>query len=170
MNCVARFEKVSFSEFAAAWQKVFPKSADDIQKIYDSIKLPCRATSGSAGYDFFLPEACTLQPKETYLFPSGVRVKIKEGWFLGIMPKSGLGFKYRLQMDNTIGVIDSDYYYSDNEGHIFVKITNDNNENKILQLKAGAAVCQGIFLPFGITEDDCVMSLRNGGLGSTAKE
>lgn len=80
-----------------------------------------------------------------------------------------VGFKYRLQMDNTIGIIDGDYYYSDNEGHIFVKMTNDCNGGKVLELKAGASVCQGIFLPFGITFDDNATARRNGGLGSTSK-
>ena len=101
--------------------------------------------------------------------PTGVRVRMAEGWFLAIMPKSGLGFKYRLQMDNTVGIIDSDYYYSDNEGHIFVKITNDGNHGKIITLSPGAAVCQGLFLPFGITESDAATARRNGGFGSTAK-
>ena len=53
-------------------------------------------------------------------------------WVLKCYPRSGLGFKYRLQLNNTVGIIDSDYFYSDNEGHIFSKITNDSNENKTL--------------------------------------
>ena len=44
-------------------------------------------------------------------------------WVLKCYPRSGLGFKYRLQLNNTVGIIDSDYFYSDNEGHIFSKIT-----------------------------------------------
>lgn len=169
MQRIAEFEKVSFNEFQTAWKNTFLASDEEVKVLYDSIKLPCRATTGSAGYDFFTPIELTLKPKENILLPTGVRVKIEEGWFLGIMPKSGLGFKFRLQMDNTIGVIDSDYYYSDNEGHIFVKLTNDSNQNKVISLKAGASICQGIFLPFGITMSDCVSEKRNGGFGSTSK-
>ena len=47
-----------------------------------------------------------------------------------MLSRSGLGFKFRLQLNNTVGIIDSDYFYSDNEGHIFAKLTNDTNENK----------------------------------------
>ena len=101
--------------------------------------------------------------------PTGIRVRMEDGWFLGVMPKSGLGFKYRLQLDKTIGIFDGDYYYSDIEGHIFVKMTNDCNGGKVLELKAGASVCQGIFLPFGITFDDNASASRNGGVGSTSK-
>lgn len=169
MQRVAEFEKVSFEQFKDVWKSSFLASDDEIKQIYDTIKLPCRATSGSAGYDFFLPTDVNLSPKENILIPSGIRVKIDEGWFLGIVPKSGLGSKFRLQIDNTIGVIDSDYYYSDNEGHILIKITNDSNEGKLLSVKAGASFCQGILLPFGITHTDCVTTVRNGGFGSTSK-
>ena len=63
-------------------------------------------------------------------------------WVLKCYPRSGLGFKYRLQLNNTVGIIDSDYYYSDNEGHIFAKITNDSNEDKTLSLKRAKDLCR----------------------------
>jgi dUTP pyrophosphatase len=90
-------------------------------------------------------------------------------WVLMCFPRSGLGFKFRLQLNNTVGIIDSDYYYSDNEGHIFLKITNDTNEFKTVEVKAGDGFAQGIFVPFGITEDDDANGIRNGGFGSTTK-
>lgn len=169
MQRVAEFEKVSFEQFQNAWKNSFLNADDEIRHIYDMLKLPCRATSGSAGYDFFAPIDITLSPKGNIFIPTGIRVKIDEGWLLGIMPKSGLGSKYRMQLDNTIGIIDSDYYYSDNEGHILIKITNDSNEGKLFSVKAGASFCQGILLPFGITHSDCATAVRNGGFGSTSK-
>ncbi len=170
MNRIAQFEKVSYNEFLDAWKKIFPDDEDiKIKEIYEKIILPYRATSGSAGYDFFSPIPFELSSNETILMPTGVRIKIEEGWFLGIFPKSGLGFKYRFQLDNTVGIIDSDYYYSDNEGHIFVKITNDSKTPKTLSIKESQSICQGILLPYGITYDDNSTSVRNGGLGSTTK-
>jgi dUTP pyrophosphatase len=80
-----------------------------------------------------------------------------------------LGFKFRLQMNNTVGIIDSDYYFSDNEGHIFVKLTNDSNEGKTVEVAAGTGIVQGIFLEYGITVDDEADGVRNGGFGSTTK-
>ena len=91
-----------------------------------------------------------------------------EGWALLLFPRSGLGFKYRLQLDNTVGVVDSDYYDADNEGHIFIKLTNDSREGRVLSLKAGEAFAQGIFLPFGITKEDTANAGRTGGFGSTS--
>lgn len=82
-----------------------------------------------------------------------------------ILPRSSLGFKYRLRLDNTVGVIDSDYFYSDNEGHIFVKITNESD--KELSINANTAFAQGIFVKYYTTCDDNVDTIRNGGFGST---
>ena len=90
-------------------------------------------------------------------------------WVLKCYPRSGLGFKYRLQLDNLVGIIDSDYFYSDNEGHIFAKLTNDSKTNKIVTVRRGDAFMQGIFVEYGITEDDKVETSRNGGFGSTDK-
>lgn len=165
---IAKFEKISFNEF----YKGFPLegySRDYLEKIYEGIKLPKRATKGSAGYDFFSPFDIVLKPGETVLIPTGIRCKMDENWVLKIYPRSGLGFKFRLQLNNTVGIIDSDYYYSDNEGHIMAKITNDSNEGKTVTIEAGKGFMQGIFVEYGITIDDDADGIRNGGFGSTTK-
>lgn len=164
-----KFEKVSFEQFcsAAGNERIVYWVLECTYK--DVIKLPKRATKGSAGYDFVSPYDYTLRPGETVLIPTGIRCKMDESQVLIIVPRSGLGFKYRLQLNNTVGVIDSDYYYSDNEGHIMAKITNDSNEGKTLEIKQGTAFCQGIFLSYITTEDDDADGVRNGGFGSTTK-
>ena len=166
MERIAKYEKVSFDEFSRGFAACFP--AQDAREAYGSICLPRRATAGSAGYDFFLPADICLKPGEGVKVPTGIRAKMAEGWALLLFPRSGLGFKYRLQLDNTVGVVDSDYYNADNEGHIFIKLTNDSREGKVLSLKAGEAFAQGIFLPYGITEDDSANAGRTGGFGSTS--
>lgn len=164
MKKIAKFEKVSPEQFLKDWDL-----GGNAEEIYSNIKLPKRATSGSAGYDFFSPCCFSLAPGETIKLPTGIRVKIDDGWVLKLYPRSGLGFKFRLQMNNTVGIIDSDYYNSDNEGHIFCKMTNDSNENKTVELNAGDGFCQGIFVEYGITVDDDADGVRNGGFGSTTK-
>ena len=143
---------------------------EQAEKIYEDIQLPRRATKGSAGYDFFTPLDFTVRPGEQVLIPTGVRVKIVNGYVLMLFPRSSLGFKYRLQLNNTVGVIDSDYYNADNEGHIFCKLTNDTVEDRTVELKKGTGMVQGIFLPFGITEDDNAEAARTGGIGSTTEK
>lgn len=166
MKKIAKFEKVSTAQFTEAWRELFGTD-EGAQEALEAIPLPHRATVGSAGYDFALPVDLELSPGETAKIPTGIRARIAEGWVLMIYPRSGLGFKYRLQLNNTVGVIDSDYYYSSNEGHIFIKITNDSNEGKRLSLQAGDSFAQGIFTEFGIVEDDEADGVRDGGFGST---
>ncbi len=167
MKKVGKFEKVSFEQFKEAVRDDIGGSDEDIRMVYDLIELPKRATAGSAGYDFHTPFAIRLDPGQTVKIPTGIRARMNDDWVLMIFPRSGLGFKYRLQLNNTVGVIDSDYYNSDNEGHIFIKITNDSNEGKTVDVAAGGGFAQGIFMPYGITEDDDTTDERNGGFGST---
>lgn len=169
MQRIAQFEMVSLEQFTKDFLKIFPESNEaDGATLYKHIKLPLRATKGSAGYDFFALYGFTLHPGETIMVPTGIRAKMDEGWVLELYPRSGLGFKFRMQLNNTVGIIDSDYYNSENEGHIFAKITNDSNEGKILRVNSGGAFMQGVFLPFGITTDDDADGERKGGFGSTS--
>jgi len=171
MNRIAQFEKVSFEQFLKDYNKTFNygQSDDEIERIWDNIKLPTRATVKSAGYDFATPIDFSLRTGETIKIPTGIRCRMDDGWVLKLYPRSGLGFKYRLQLNNTVGIIDGDYFDSDNEGHIFVKITNDSNENRIVILNSGTSFIQGIFVPYGITIDDNAEGVRNGGFGSTGR-
>lgn len=173
MRRIAQFEKVSLTEFEKTYKDTFPEvlTAEniDVEAVYQGIVLPRRATSGSAGYDFFSTCDVMLQPGESVKIPTGIRVRMEEGWVLMLYPRSGLGYRYRMQLVNTVGVIDSDYYGSDNEGHIQIKITNDSREGKVLQIKTGEAFAQGVFTEYGITVDDDAIGTRNGGFGSTSR-
>ena len=189
-----KFEKVSYDVFKAALGKI-PEFAgvedDDIRRFYDEIKLPERATSGSAGYDFYSPIAFCLMPlsarlepfedpftrvrrevveikRNEVLIPTGIKAQIDPDWVLVLAPRSGQGFKYGVALANTVGIIDEDYYNNENnEGHIMVKITTTSTEFPQLCLNRGSAFCQGIFLPYGLTDDDKSTAKRTGGLGST---
>ena len=169
MERIAAFEKVSFEQFEKDFSKNFPQ-VNDIKAVYDSIKLPQRATAGSAGYDFYAPVELNLKKGESLLIPTGIRSKINDGWVLKIYPRSGLGFKHRVQLDNTVGIIDADYYNSSNEGHIMIKLSCDaHDDGHTVTVNAGDGFAQGIFFQFGITFDDQASGVRNGGFGSTTK-
>lgn len=171
MKRIAKFEKVSFDRFYEDLRNMYYQDydIDKAKELYENIKLPVRATSGSAGYDMRSTIGVILNPGESIKIPTGLRCRIKDGWVLKCYPRSGLGFKYRLQLDNTVGIIDSDYYNSDNEGHIIIKITNDSKRFKTFVMNECDRVCQGIFVEYGITCDDESVSTRNGGFGSTDK-
>lgn len=168
MQSVARFERVSQRQFASDWHRLFPDHTEvpDVS----AVPLPLRATRGSAGYDFFSPVSFSLGIGSRIILPTGIRVLMAEGWFLAVFPRSGLGIKYRFRLDNAVGIIDQDYAFSSNEGHILLAMTNEGVNGKPLRIEAGKAIAQGIFLPFGITENDSAINRRDGGFGSTGCE
>lgn len=171
-NYIAEFEKVSFEQFLkdvndSNFKNVYNET--ELNDIYNQIELPKRATSGSAGYDFKSPFDFHISTGEVIKIPSGIRCKMNEGWFLALVPRSGHGFKFRIQLNNTIGIIDQDYYESKNEGHIIVKLKNDNTVASTLEVKQNMGYVQGIFLNYGLACEDAIEERRNGGFGSTTK-
>ena len=170
MERIAEFYKISFEQFQKDYNDIFNnnKPEEELKEIYNNIKLPKRATSGSAGYDFYLPFDISLKAGEQITIPTGIRFRSEPDYALFIFSKSGLGTKSRLQLNTTVSIIDSDYYYSDNEGHMMYRIIHDSrDENAILNLSQGKGFLQGVFIKFGITETDNASAIRNGGLGST---
>lgn len=169
-NNVAWFEKVSYKEFQRAIEEAFPDvyTFKAIRQMYDDIKLPVRATMGSAGYDFYSPITFSLDDKDKSIkFPTGIKCCIDDGWVLMLFPRSSVGFKYGARLANCVGIIDGDYYNNpDNEGDISVKLCC---AQKPMLINAGDRFMQGILLPYGITHDDDAIASRNGGTGSTGK-
>lgn len=153
---MTKFEKVTLDRFVTDGGK---------EAAYEGIKLPRRATAGSAGYDFYAPVKLVIRAGETVKIPTGIRCAMERDLVLAIFPRSGLGFKYKLALDNTVGIIDSDYYGADNQGHIMIKMTN--RSDKDLEVEAGKAFAQGIFLKYYLTDDDDAAGTRTGGFGST---
>ena len=158
-----KFEKVSLKQYAQAKGL----SEKKVKAEYDGIKIPERGTKKSAGYDFFSPVSFTLKPGESVLIPTGIRVLLDDDKYLMCAPRSGLGFNYRLQLDNTIGIVDADYANAENEGHIIAKLTNDTHEGKELVVEAGKAIFQGVINQYFTVEDDNASEERVGGFGST---
>lgn len=157
-----KFEKISLEEYHKC-----QIGYDDTW--YNNLKLPERKTKNSAGYDISIPFDLTLKAHSTLTFPTLVKAKMDEDDVLIIVPRSSLGFKHNVRLTNSLGVVDCDYYGNPkNEGHIFVKFYNPNNYD--IEFKAGERVAQGIFIKYGITEDDKTTEERVGGIGSTNKE
>ena len=167
-----KFEKISKEQFFrdfADYLKDEALDARDGMALYNMIKLPQRATTGSAGYDMFAPFDIVIPPQGTVKVPTGIRVLLDDDKFLAVYPRSGLGFKYKMQFYNTIPVIDADYSGSDNEGHIWCKFYNDSPDGKTITIKQGDAMCQGVIQQYFKTIDDSAKGVRNGGFGSTGR-
>ena len=157
---IARFTRVSEAQYAEAMgeRERMPLS---------EIPLPRRATAGSAGYDFVSPVEVTVPAGGSALIPTGIRAEMEPGWVLMLFPRSSLGFRHALRLSNTGGVIDSDYAFAKNDGHIMVKLRNPLGE--AVTIGRGERFCQGVFLPYGTAEEDGDLAERSGGMGSTGK-
>lgn len=165
---VAKFEKVSYEQFKKDMINVTGFDDEELIKCcYDDIKLPKRSTQGSAGYDFYTPIAFQPLIDQGTVIPTGIRCQMEPGWVLDLYPRSGQGFKYGMYLYNTVGVIDSDYYNAENEGHIMVKVAVREECPLITE---NERFCQGVFKQFGITIDDDADGVREGGIGSTGKK
>lgn len=167
---IAKFEKVSFEQFKNDLMDTFESYRDykmlgDVDEIYDNIKLPTRSTSHSAGYDISIPYDVKLEPGETIKIPTGIRCYMDNNYVMLVYVRSSVGIKKRCILLNGTGVIDSDYYNADNEGHMFIALKNDGD--KSVTFEAGDRICQAVFVPFGITVDDEADGARTGGIGST---
>lgn len=192
---ITAFEKVSYEQFEKDFKNNLSTNVKlNIRNVYDAIRLPKRITKKSAGYDFFAPVGISLLPGESVIIPTGIRVKCKDNEFLMVVPRSGHGSKYFNTIANTVGIIDADYYESDNEGHIFIKLRRPDNINvfktenrkfaetkkytdlavngqieEAMNIDCGKAFAQGIFLRYGMVTSDTTTdgNTRNGGHGST---
>jgi len=157
---IAKFTHVSDAQYMEAMQgkECMPLA---------EIPLPKRATRGSAGYDFVSPLEVTVPAGGTALIPTGIRAEMEPGWVLMLFPRSSLGFRHMLRLANTVGVIDSDYAFAKNEGHIMVKLRNPLDTP--VTIGRGERFCQGVFLPYGTAEEEEDFAERSGGMGSTGK-
>jgi len=156
---IAKFTHVSEKQYREAMaEAVDPMEVGDIP-------LPRRATAGSAGYDFTSPLTVHLAPGGEALIPTGVRAEMEAGWVLMLFPRSGLGIRTGIRLMNTVGIIDSDYAFAENEGHIMVRLRNPSAEE--VTIRKGDRFCQGVFLPYGTAEETEKPGRRQGGFGST---
>lgn len=139
------FFKISFEQFK--------NDIEDNVELYEGVKIPQRDSESTAGYDIFLLNDITLKSGEIVKLPTGLKCFFEKDEVLLLVVRSSMGFKYTIRLCNQVGVIDSDYYNNrDNEGHIWIRIQNEGNED--VYLKRGTAIVQGIFLKYLTTNSD----------------
>ena len=168
MRRIAVFRKVSEEQFVGDCSNAFgDDNILDIRKKYKEINLPKRSTRFSAGHDICTPFDVKLRPGEKLMVPTGIRCEMSEEYVMLIFPRSSLGIKKGMTISNTVPVVDADYFFADNEGHIFISIKNNGND--VLELRSGEKIVQAVFVPFGVADEEEVTAERTGGIGSTGK-
>ena len=138
-------------------------------KVREGVKVPERGSKYAAGRDIAacIPdlERVIVHPGETVKIPSGLAVKIPDGYFGGIYARSGLSTKQGLRPANCTGIIDSDY-----RGEIIVALHNDSNEIRVVE--HGQRIAQLVIQPYLNVEFEEVDKLEktergDGGFGSS---
>lgn len=134
-----------------------------------TIDLPERGTAYSAGYDIKTPVDIVVEPNESVLVFSDIRIKLNQGEVLQLYPRSSVGIKKGITLGNTVGIIDADYYDNpDTGGNIGISLFN--RTNKTVSLKAGERIVQGVIMEYLITDNDNAFDRqRQGGFGSTGE-
>ncbi|WP_303996615.1 dUTP diphosphatase [Megamonas hypermegale] len=133
------------------------------------IHLPMRKTAKSAGYDLEAAQDKLIKAGQCGVIATGLKAYMQDDEYLGIHIRSSLAFKKHLNLINSQGVIDADYYNNpDNEGHIMIGLINFGTEDVFIQ--KGMRIAQAIFYKFLTVDDDIANdSVRQGGFGSTGE-
>lgn len=135
---------------------------------HDDSLIPQRATAHAAGYDFKALQDVHISPGNIALVPTGVKAYMQDGEVLNLYDRSSNPRKLGVVLINSVGVIDGDYYNNEsNEGHIFVQFKNITD--KVVSIKRGDRIAQGVFTPFLKVDNDNTDTVRTGGFGSTGK-
>lgn len=187
------FSKVPFTSFKKDFENLYGEQDPAfLSVVYDKIELPKRSTKYSAGYDISVPFSFSIKKGRSIVIPTGIRCKMDDKIVMLLFPRSGMGFKNRLGLANTIGVVDADYYNADNYGHIMVKLvyngdkyteslflnssttsetTSKKNKKfkRILTIDANQAFAQAVFTPYFYDRKESIedIDIRKGGFGST---
>lgn len=126
-------------------------------------KLPERQTKASAGYDFYVIEDVTIPPQSVVMLPTNVKAYMQEDEVLMLYARSSLAIKKGLILQNTTGIIDSDFF------PLEIKIALKNTTNEPVTLLKNERSAQGIFIKYLVSDNGNLDKTRDGGIGSTNK-
>jgi dUTP pyrophosphatase len=132
-------------------------------KLEEGAKPPIRGSEFAAGYDLYSNEEKTIPPGERALVSTGIRVKIPDGYYGRIAPRSGWAVKKNV--DVGAGVCDEDYC-----GILYALLINNGKED--LKIPKHERIAQLILEkittpPIEIVEDLDESERGDGGFGST---
>ena len=126
-------------------------------------KLPERQTKASAGYDFYVVEDVEIPAYGTVMLPTNVKAYMQEDEVLMLYARSSLAIKRGLILQNTTGIIDSDFFPHE------IKVALRNTTDQPVKLLKNERCAQGIFLKYLVSDNGNLDNTRDGGIGSTKK-
>ena len=138
-----------------------------IKQIHPKFKLPIKSTQGAGAFDIYMPESGSVFGNVPTPVPLGFAAKVPDGHVALILPRSGVGTRDGLELNNTCGIIDSDYL---GEWKAFLR----TKSGKHFSWNADDRVLQFLIVPVSnetleLTDDLGESSRGSGGFGSTGK-
>ena len=116
----------------------------NVTRLTPTAFLPVRSTPGSAGYDLFSNDNYVILPGHRVVVPTGISVRIPDGTYGRIAPRSGLAVKHGLNI--LAGVVDPDY-------HEEIKVIIQNHDvNRPFIIRPGYRIAQLILEKFETPE------------------
>ena len=137
-----------------------------IQSLHTGFIMPKLGSELAGGFDIFMPEAGFTSEVPTKV-GLGFATEIPAGHVALILPRSGVGSKFGVELNNTCGVIDADY-----RGEWFATLRTKGGET--FKWEAGERVLQFLVVPVVTPQLELVDSVSKtergvGGLGSSGK-
>eukprot|EP00455_Lapot_gusevi_P050339 TRINITY_DN727_c0_g1_i2.p1 TRINITY_DN727_c0_g1~~TRINITY_DN727_c0_g1_i2.p1 ORF type:complete len:189 (+),score=46.74 TRINITY_DN727_c0_g1_i2:40-606(+) len=134
-----------------------------VKKLSESATIPTRGSAQAAGYDLSSAREVVIPARGKALVPTDLAIKVPEGTYGRIAPRSGLAWKHHL--DIGAGVIDADY-----RGNVGVVLFNHSEVD--FKVNVGDRVAQLILERIALAEVEEVSELDDtergaGGYGST---
>jgi len=112
-------------------------------------------------------ESINKEQVKATLVKTGIKAYMQKGEVLKLYIRSSMAAKKGLALANGVAVVDSDYFYADNEGHIMVSLINLSALPVFIP--AGTRIAQGVFETYLVADGDNAQGVRTGGFGSTGE-
>ena len=137
-----------------------------IQSLHHAFIMPTKATDKAGAFDVFMPVRGTATG-ESQMVGLGFAAAVPPGHIGLLLPRSSSGAKHGVELNNTCGVIDSDY-----RGEWKAAIRTKSG--KSFDWEAGERILQFMIVPIADVSLELVDSLDEtsrgvGGFGSTGK-
>lgn len=138
-----------------------------IKKLHPNFSMPSKGTKGAGAFDIFMPTDGSIVGNQTVKVGLGFAAEVPEGHVALLLPRSSSGSKYGLELNNSCGVIDSDY-----RGEWIANLRTKSGQH--FSWETGERVLQFIIVPVANIELQLAETLDStergtGGFGSSGK-
>lgn len=136
-----------------------------LKRFDKTLPLPAHQTPGAVAVDLCNRLDIDINPKEIAHIPMNVAIKIPDGYFVLLAPRSS-AHKLGLQGINGVGIMDRDYCGNDDEYHFAVR----NFTDKTVHIDKGTRLCQLLLIKcenFDFKEVGSMPDPSRGGFGTT---